>query len=235
MGERRAGRRIAPAGRAGSGEVRCGHARFAGARFDGGLRRLGSVMALSLLVAGCSTVIGGSSKAPAIYDLGTRIDFAGLPPGKRTAAQLLIPKPAAIQAIDTQRIVVNPTATEISYFPDVQWSDELPELLQVKLVRAFEDSGRAKAVGRPGESLAIDYQVVVDIRDFAFEVEPSPAASVILGVKLLDDTSGKVVATRVFTVRAPAANDAAASVVTAFDSAASQAIREVVVWTVGVI
>jgi cholesterol transport system auxiliary component len=198
--------------------------------------RLTAVVAAMLLagfVGGCSTLLGGGGgKAPDIYDLSAPTSFDGI--RGRTGAQLLVPVPAAIDALATPRLVVRQDGAQLAYYPGLTWSDDLPALVQAKLVRAFENSGRAKAVGRPGESLAIDYQVIVDIRSFELEAD-ARTAHVELGVKLLDDRTGKVRATKVFDARVPAASDAAAEVVKAIDAAAGQAFTELVLWTAATI
>jgi cholesterol transport system auxiliary component len=187
---------------------------------------------LAAALAGCSTLLGGGGKAPDVYDLTAPVDFKGL--RGRTGAQLLVPVPTALEALATGRVVVRQDGSQLSYYPGISWSDDLPALVQTKLIRAFENSGRAKAVGRPGESLAIDYQVIVDIR--AFELDSAGrTAHVELGVKLLDDRTGKVRATKIVDARVPAGSDAATAVVQAIDAAAGKALTEVVTWTAATI
>lgn len=194
-------------------------------------RRLGFSALTAFGLAACSTLGGGG--APDIYDLNAPSAFADVT--GRTSAQLLVPVPSALDALATNRVVVRPTTGQIAYYPKTTWSDELPALVQTKLVRAFENSGRAKAVGRPGESLAIDYQVIVDIRAFELDVAAGRSAHVALGVKLLDDRTGKVRATRIFDVSVPARTDSATDAVTALDEAAGKVFTEIVDWTATVI
>jgi ABC-type uncharacterized transport system, auxiliary component len=198
----------------------------------GGLTRAVLLAALAVSLAGCTSFFAaGGGKPAAIYDLAIEARPAGDAPARgRSRAQLLVPKPTALAALDSNRVVVNPKPAEIAYFPGVQWSDGLTNLVQIKLVRAFEDSGRAKAVGVPGESLAIDYQVIVDIRSFAYDAT-TDRARVELGVKLLNDRDGQVVGTTVVSAEAPAPSDAAADVVAALGSAASRAIGDLVAWS----
>lgn len=190
--------------------------------------RLVAALSLAMLLPGCAA-LGGSGPPPSIYDLTVP---ATTPATGSSTAQLLVPVPSAIEALDTARIAVNPSPMQISYFPAAQWSDELPRLLQAKLVRAFENSGRAGAVGRPGESLTIDFQIIVDIRNFAFDAA-GDAAVVSLGVKILDDRTGRVVATRIFDTRSPSASDTADAGVAALDRAATDAIGQVIGWVLG--
>lgn len=185
---------------------------------------------LAFALAGCSTLGLGASATPnAIYDLAAPTAFGDM--AKRSPAQLLVPLPSASDALSSERIAVRATGGSISYLPGVSWSDQLPPLIQTVMVRAFENSGRVKAVGKPGESLAINDQVIVDIRAFELDVTGSPAAHVTLGVKLLDERTGKVRATQVFDVSRPSASDRPKDAIAAIDQATSAAVAEVVSWT----
>lgn len=198
-------------------------------------RRLGRVAAafgLAASLAACATL--GAGEAPSdIYDLTAPSSFEGLK--GRSGVQLLIPTPSAIEALSSPRIAVRPEPTRIAYYPGAVWSDTLPAMLQAKVVRAFENAGRMRAVGRPGESLAIDYQVIIDVRAFEMDVADGRKARVELGVKLLDDRNGRVRASRVFRAEVAGAADRADAAVAALDAASRQVITEVVIWTASTI
>lgn len=185
---------------------------------------------LALGLGACSTLGLGTTGGPqSLVDLAVPNGFE---PGRRVSAQLLVPMPVSSDALASARVAVR-NGGSVSYLPAVAWSDQLPALVQTTLVRAFENSGRVKAVGRPGESLAIDDQVIVDIRAFELDVTSTPTARVALGIKLLDDRSGKVKASRVIETSRPAASDRPADALRALDEAASVAVSEVVTWTAG--
>jgi len=187
-------------------------------------------LCLAFALAGCSTLgLASTPKPDDIYDLAAPTAFDG--PARRSSAQLLVPLPSASDALASESIAVRSHGGSISYLPGVSWSDELPPLVQTILVRAFENSGRVKAVGKPGESLAIDDQVIVDIRAFELDVTGSPMARVTLGVKLLDERTGKVRANRVFDVTRPSSSDRPKDAIAALDQATSAAVADVVVWT----
>lgn len=189
-----------------------------------------AALCLAFALAGCSTLgLANTPKPDDIYDLAAPTAFDGAT--KRSSAQLLVPLPSASDALASEQIAVRSRGGSISYLPGVSWSDELPPLVQTIMVRAFENSGRVKAVGKPGESLAIDDQVIVDIRAFELDVTGSPMARVTLGVKLLDERTGKVRANRVFDVTRPSASDRPKDAIAAIDQATSAAVADVVVWT----
>lgn len=189
-----------------------------------------AALCLAFALAGCSTLgLASTPKPDDIYDLAAPTAFDGAT--KRSSAQLLVPLPSASDALASEQIAVRSRGGSISYLPGVSWSDQLPPLVQTIMVRAFENSGRVKAVGKPGESLAIDDQVIVDIRAFELDVTGSPMARVTLGVKLLDERTGKVRANRVFDVTRPSASDRPKDAIEAIDQATSAAVADVVVWT----
>jgi len=102
--------------------------------------------------------------------------------------------------------------------------------VQSKLVEAFQDTGRLGGVGRPGQGLAIDYQVVTDIR--AFEVDTkNNVANIEISVQLLNDRNGTVRAQDVFRASARVSGSGNANFVKALDSAFAAASREIVAWT----
>ncbi len=189
-----------------------------------------AALLLATILAGCSTLgLGPTAKPDAIFDISVPTAFDGTV--KKSSAQILVPTPNASDALSTSRIAVRAKGGSLSYLPGVSWSDQLPPLVQTIMVRAFENSGRVRAVGKPGESLAIDDQVIVDVRAFELDVTGSPAAHVTLGVKLLDERTGKVRATQVFDVSRPSASDRPKDAIVAIDQAASAAVSQVVAWT----
>ncbi len=144
--------------------------------------------------------------------------------------QLLVAEPTALKALDSENIVVRLSGSEVQYLANSQWSDRLPRMVQSKLVEAFEDTGRLGGVGRPGQGLAIDYQVVSDIRAFEIDTKNN-VANVEISVKLLNDRNGTVRAQEVFRSSARVTGTGSANFVKAMDAAFSAASRDIVAWT----
>jgi cholesterol transport system auxiliary component len=150
----------------------------------------------TLALAGC-----GGGPAPATFDLNA--PRTGYRTGGRGRAILLVQEPTALQAYDSERIVVKTEAGSISYLTGAQWSDRLPRLLQSRIIQAFENSGRAGAVGRPGQRLQASLQLASEIR--AFELQAGSREAVIeLSIKLVDDRTGTIRAAQLVSGRAPA-------------------------------
>ena len=129
------------------------------------------ILAVAFVLAGCSLFRGPT---PETYDLAGPQTIPRLSSG--TAAQILIPEPSALKILDSDRIVVA-SGPRLYYYPDAQWPDRMPRVFQAQAIEAFENSQKAKAVGRPGEGLSIDYQIIINIRAFEFRDTPDTAAT----------------------------------------------------------
>ncbi|MGE0845972.1 MAG: ABC-type transport auxiliary lipoprotein family protein [Flavobacteriaceae bacterium] len=181
---------------------------------------------LALLLAGCSAIVGGG-KAPQTYDLSAPTEFGNI---GGSSAQILVPVATAVASLDTERIVVRPSGSEITYLGDAQWSDRLPKLLQARLVESFERSGRVGRVGRPGEGLVADYQILTEIR--AFEAEPSTGlARSEISVRIVNDRNGRIVASKTFVNEAVLAGSGHGSIISGLDAAMREALHDIVAWT----
>lgn len=179
---------------------------------------------LGALLAGC----GGSAKSDT-FDLSVSAPPVSQAPSLRSR-QLLIAEPTALKALDSENIVVRLSGSEVQYLANSQWSDSLPKMVQSKLVEAFEDTGKLGGVGRPGQGLAIDYQVVSDIRTFEIDTKGN-VANIEISVKLLNDRNGTVRAQEVFRSSARVNGSGNANFVKAMDTAFAAVSREIVAWT----
>lgn len=184
-------------------------------------------LALALALSGCGLFRGAP---PVTYGLTAPESIPRLQ--GRTNAQIMIPEPRALKVLDSERIVVT-TGSKISYYPDAQWADRLPKVFQAKAIEAFEQSKRARAVGRPGDGLSIDYQLLIDIRSFEYVADSAnQRARVVASAKLLSDRDGRVVSTKIFTNEVPVGPNDAAHVTAAIDRALNQVLADLVRWTV---
>ena len=181
-------------------------------------------LAAALGAAGC---VGGSNKALETFDLAV----PSVQQGKRQQAnvQILVAEPQALKILDSESIVVRENAASVAYLNGAQWADRLPKIVQTRLVQAFENSRRFGGVGRPGEGLAIDYQILTDIR--AFEIESgSPGRAVVrISAKLLNDRNGDVVASKMFEAAVPASSGNP-GLVNALDAAFADVAADIVAW-----
>ncbi len=194
-------------------------ARYAAARWS-------SLVVAAIALSACASL----KTPPATFELS--------PPGPAsvglasTRSQILLPEPTATQTLDSQRIIVKPTPQTIENLADSQWSDRLPRLVQLRLLQAFQNTGRIGAAGVPGQGLAIDYQVVTELRRFEIAFEPGATAVVEISVKALNDRTGVVRGTRIFRAEVPVANGQPSGYVTSLDQAFGQVADEIVTWMI---
>ena len=147
----------------------------------------------------------------------------------RTGAQILVKTPTSLKSIDSERMILRPSPSVVTYIAGAQWSDTVPQMVQAKLVETFENTGATGATARPGDGLVIDYQLVSDIRRFEIA---NGTATIDISIKLLADGTGKVRETRIFTGTARTIGSDAADYVAAFDAAFDSVAADIVRWVV---
>lgn len=182
----------------------------------------------ALLLAAC----GGGSKIDAIYTLSSAPSPAV---SGTTQAQILVPEPRALQALASNQIAVKPTPLTLAYYPSVAYEDTAPRVLQRVILDTFQNTGRVAAVGLPGQSLLINYQVVTEIRAFQAETFDGDQARIEIAAKLLNDANGRVITDRVFTVAVPLSGDDAEAAAVGLNTAAQALAQDVVDWTLATI
>jgi len=143
----------------------------------------------------------------------------------------VVGEPAAVAVLDGQRIVVEPRPGQVTYLPDAQWSDRLPKLVQAKIIEAYENANRLGSVGRPGDRLTVDYQLVTELRSFEVDAAAGVARAE-LTAKIVNDKTGKIIAAEVFSARRPVAAAVDGPTASrALDGALGEVLAALVAWT----
>lgn len=185
--------------------------------------------ALAVFLPGCAVLGGGSSPLDTYELTAASPDDSG---PRRSRTQILIAEPSALKSLDSENIVIKPSAAEVQYLKGAQWSDRLPKVVQARLAQAFQESGRLGGVGKPGEGLAIDYQIITEIRAFQIRLDGGDRAEVELFVKVLNDRNGTVRAASSFTATAPVSGSGNAAFTAALDQAFRSAAGKIVDWSI---
>lgn len=171
--------------------------------------------------------LAGCAGSPLLtYDLSAPRERAARPVG----LQIVVSQPSAVSPLASDRIVVRSRTMGLTVLPGAQWSDELPDLLQSRIIQAFENARLLKAVGRPSDRLASDYNLNSEIRRFEIDAARGEAVVEIV-VKFVADRSGRITAARVFEGRAPSTASSGAEASAALDAALAKVLRELVAWT----
>ena len=186
------------------------------------------VLAMAVALSGCA-LIKPPKPPPETFDISAPREFPKLRAGTR--AQILVKAPTTLKALNSQNIVVKPTPSVITYLSGAQWSDDLPVMVQTKLVEAFENTGRAGAVAKPGDGLVIDYQILTAIRAFEVVATGTGKTAVIeFSLKLLSDRSGRVLKSRIFHASVAFSGGKNDDYVGALDRAFDKVARDIVIW-----
>lgn len=183
------------------------------------IKRFALISLLALAAAAC-----GGSPSPT-YDLSAATDVRG----RAGRGQLIVSQPTAISPFDSQRIVVRTGGDQVAFLTGAQWTDQLPRLLQARLIQSFENGRLLRAVGRTGDGVTADNTLVSEIRRFDIDV-PNQMAEVEISVKLVGQSSGRIRAARIFRAQVPGSAADGARASAALDAAASQVMREIVAW-----
>ena len=172
------------------------------------------------------TGTGAPKKGPAIYDLTAVTDFPSTTPLK---AQVAVPDPNAIILFDSQKILLRGANGTYSSVDNAQWADNLPKLVQARIVQSFENAHQLGEVSRPLEQVAAEYRLELGIRSFYLEPQPSPKAVVEITARLVSDKG--VAGAQLFSATAAAKSTDAADAVAALNAAFNDVAKQVVSWT----
>lgn len=197
---------------------------------DGKSIGLAALMIGTMVLGGCAALGGGEKKDT--YEL------SGIPPvegpySKRR--QIVVTDPSALKSLDGANIVIRTSPSSIQYLGKSQWADNLPAIIQEKLIEAFEDSGRLGGVGKPGDGIAVDYLVSPSIRSFEIITGSGDTAVVEISVRIVNDRTGVVRAQRVFQSTAPVLGGSNAAFVSALDRANADVMNDIVAWVLKIV
>lgn len=190
---------------------------------------LRKIIALSSCLALSGCIGGGNASIPDTFTLSQDSEIST--PAARSKRQVLITEPTALKTLDSEQIVVRTSPSAVQYLSKAQWNDRLPKVFQVKLARAFENSGRLSGVGLPGEGLAIDYQIVTSLRAFEVVASSPRVAIAEVSVKILNDRNGTVRAQKVFRKTTSVVGSSNEAYVNSLNSASSDVISDIVTWS----
>ncbi len=177
-------------------------------------------IALAIALAGC----GGSSLDS--YSLTAPRDGIY---GRSSSRQMAVTEPVASSPYDSERIVVTTGPGEVAYLKGAQWIERLPRHLQTMMIQSFENARLLRSVGRPGERFVAQVSLNSEIRRFDIDVS-SREAIVEISAKIVAESSGRIVAARIFSARVPGGAQDGKAASAALDEALARTLREIVAW-----
>lgn len=171
----------------------------------------------ALLLTACA------SNPPTTFDLNPSLQFTHI---RSSRGQLAVYEPTASLPLESQRVMVRTGTGTIAYLHGAQWAADLPNLVQDRLIGGFETAHILRAVGRPG--LLADRNLHADIQHF--EVDVAGKKAIVEIYATLVAGNGRIVAGKLFSATAPAANDHAATITNALSQAFAKVVHDIVIW-----
>lgn len=183
------------------------------------------------ILAGLERMTGGST-SPAempVYDLAAATSF---PPGPAESPSwlLVVPEPTTLMGFNTDKILLQPSEGESVPVANARWGDNVPILVQAKVIQSFENAGLAKSVSRTRDGAAGDYQLILDIRSFQISTSAQPATAEIDFIAKLVDKDGKIVNASTFQGSAPVKGEGPHAYVNAVDEAFVKLAQDLIGW-----
>ena len=188
-------------------------------------------IALIAALGGCSLLGSNERSAVTIYSPVTRIQAD--PSWPTVDWQLVLVKPSAARVVDSPRINVRPTPSELEVYKGVSWAQPATDMLDDALVRGFEDSGRINGVARVTTGIRADYKLAMDVRRFEadYRGQATPTALIEVNAKLIHVIDQRVVADRTFRQENPVGSTDVAQVTAALEQGLQTLTTNVVGWT----
>ena len=190
-----------------------------------------SLLSISALCGGGCGLLIESEPPPDLYNLTPKSTFPESTP--RVEWQLVIEEPIAARGLDTPRIAVRPSPTQLQYMAGSRWTNRAPKMVQTLLIESFENSGKIVAVGRQAIGLRSDYNLKTELREFQAEHDNGKNLGLVrvrLNAKLIRQPQQEIIASKNFErVVAPESEDMQA-LVEAFDAALGGVIKRLVEW-----
>ena len=194
---------------------------------------LGAALTLPLaaLATACDLTVPGQGPPPVLYRLTPKSTFSEDLP--RVDWQLILEVPVADAGLNTTRVALLRTPTQLEYYARSSWTDRAPLMVQTLMIESFENSGRIVAVGRESVGLRADFILKTELREFQAEYHgaENPNVRVGINVKVVEMPRRTIVASRSFEAEVEAEADAMTEIITAFDEALGKVLKHLVEWT----
>lgn len=196
-------------------------------------RTLRAMLALPLagVLGACDLAVPGQGPPPTLFRLTPKSTFRDDLP--KVTWQLVLEAPIANAGLNTTRVTLQRTATQLEYFARSNWIDRSPLMIQTLMIESFENSGRIVAVGRETVGLRADFVLKTELREFQanyHETDP-PTVQVAINAKLVVMPHRLIIGSRNFAHATQAAADRMEDIIPAFDEALGKVLKRLVEWT----
>lgn len=185
------------------------------------------------ILGGLERMTGGSKKSTAnVFDLVTPKTFPPIP--KIPTGQLVVPEPELLGSLFNDEMIIKNPAGERSTTLTGKWPDTISRVLQSRIIQSFENANYLDALGRQPDNLQVDYQLLIDLRNFQVVTDAQPYAEIEFSAKIVGE-AGKILGAKIFKARVPTSAATAADVAAGLNAAFAKVATELVVWTCQII
>ncbi|MDO4770121.1 MAG: ABC-type transport auxiliary lipoprotein family protein [Brachymonas sp.] len=197
------------------------------------IARWATALGASGLIAACSILPAATPVDTYVLPSAQHLPATTASPAANSPA-LRIARPVANGVLAGKRIVVMPQADRLQVYQGAVWNEAPPQLLRNRLLDAFMTDGHLPTVDTDeGPSAQVDYLLASQLRSFHSVYENGsalPTALVRVDAQLIHTGSNRIVASRSFVVKQPAASKEVPAVVQALGQAADQVAQQMVDW-----
>jgi cholesterol transport system auxiliary component len=195
-------------------------------------RRLFLIGASALVLSACGGNLIGPPDGGPLYIV--RPDFPAAPAGAaKVGWALSILRPDVPGGLDNERIALTQPNGTMDYYAKATYPDRLPAIVQHSLLDGFEASGRIDAVAPEEAALHADYDLMVEVKDFAAhysQPDGIPSVTVSLTAKMTTARGRAVVASLSAVQTGAASANSAGAVAQALQQALGAAVTQIVNW-----
>jgi cholesterol transport system auxiliary component len=195
-------------------------------------RLLAAIPPLAGLGACTAADLIANRPAPKLFELTPKSTFPPDLPEARSTVR--VETVTATAGLNTARIALRPSPTELDYYAGVLWIDVVPVMVQNLLIESLENSGRVDALGPAAAGVPADYALLAHVREFQAEYRDgsaTPSIHVRLQARLVTLPRRQSVDAAGAEADIPAPAGSIDAVVTTFDDALGSVLRRIVSWT----
>ena len=190
------------------------------------------LLLFSFCFSGCASLLD-PGPPPSFYTL--NLDLPPVQSGPEFKRQLAIALPDSGDMLASNRILIKFVSGEIQFWANAVWANPAPVLIQRKLVEAFEATKVITAMPQDYTGYLADFRLASDLREFSVLLDQAnqPAfVEVRIAVYIMDLRTGKSIAYLDHPTRVKINNGSLKDVIAAYNQATSQALNEIVLWTI---
>jgi cholesterol transport system auxiliary component len=193
------------------------------------LRRAGMLFGLTAFVAGCAGLLGGDAPAPTFYVW--RDNGAATPAPQPSAHRLILAPTSVVAFYDTQRIVFSRTPGTRDRYQLAWWTERPGKRFDVLLLERLAQRNAFVTVADMTSATRGDLMLTASILDIYHDNrQPPGVAHVVVSAELTDLRSRFLLARRTFVAQPPLLDENPAAAVTAFDTAVTHLLDDLVPW-----